>query len=148
MKLATFLFLLSVLSAATLPAGGGLDDVRAEPKLEKRSVLALDNAVAALHDLRAAYNAGDLQKCKAKAAEIEDSVELAYTSLEDTGKDPRRSPRWFKHAEIQTDELVRSIETMQHDMSFQDRALLDKTHDKVEQIHDNLLAGLMGGKKK
>lgn len=147
MKLASA-FLLTFLFTATLPAGGTLDEARAEPNLEKRSALALDNAVAALHDLRAAYNAGDLQKCKAKATEIEDSVELAYTSLEQTGKDPRRNPKWFKHAEIESDGLVRSIQAVQHDMSFEDRPLLDKTRERVEQIHDNLLAGLMGGKKK
>jgi hypothetical protein len=137
-----------VLFANSLPAGGGLDAVRAEPNLEKRSVLALENAVAALHDFRAAYSSGDLRICQAKSLEIETSVELAYESLQKTGKNPRRSPRWFKHAEIHSNELVRSIETMQHDMSFEDRALLEKTHDKVEQIHDSLLAGLMGGKKK
>ncbi|HEY7388254.1 MAG TPA: hypothetical protein VH640_07080 [Bryobacteraceae bacterium] len=146
MKLAS-VFLLGFLFAATLPAGG-LDEARAEPNLEKRSALALENAVAALKDLRAAYNSGDLPTCKAKATEIRDSVELAYASLEQTGKDPRRSPKWFKHAEIESDGLVRSIQAVQHDMSFDDRPLLDKTREKVEQIHDNLLAGLMGGKKK
>jgi hypothetical protein len=138
---------LAFLFTATLPAWGSLDEARAEPNLGKRSALALDNAVAALHDFRAAYNAGDLQQCRAKAMEIEDSVELAYASLEKTGKDPRRSPKWFKRAEIQSGELVRSIEVMQHDMSFEDRALLDKTHEKVEEVHDNLLAGLMGGNR-
>jgi hypothetical protein len=37
---------------------------------------------------------------------------------------------------------------VQHDMSFEDRPLLDKTRERVEQIHDNLLTGLMGGRKK
>jgi hypothetical protein len=137
-----------VLFAHNLPAGGGLDAARAEPNLEKRSALALENAVAALRDFRTAYNSGNLSTCQAKALEIETSVELAYDSLQQTGKDPRRSPKWFKHAEIQSNELVRSMEAMQHDMSFADRALLEKTHDRVEQIHDNLLTGLMGGKKK
>jgi hypothetical protein len=147
MKLAAALFV-PLLFAAGLPGGGSLDTARAEPNLEKRSALALDNAAAALHDFRAAYNASNLPMCKAKAMEIEDSVDLAYDSLQKTGKDPRRSPKWFKHAEIQSSELVRSIETMQHDMSFEDRTLLEQTREKVEQIHDNLLTGLMGGKKK
>jgi hypothetical protein len=142
-----FAVTLALLFAATLPAAGTIDDARAEPNLEKRSALALENAVTALHDFRAAYDAGDLQQCKAKATEIEDSVELAYASLEKTGKDPRRSPKWFKRAEIHSGELVRSIEAMQHDMNFDDRTLLDPTRQKVEQVHDSLLAGLMGGKR-
>jgi hypothetical protein len=125
-----------------------LDEARAEPNLEKRSVLALDNAVAALKEVRSAYNASDLPKAKEKAQEIEESVDLAYTSLEMTGKDPRRSPRWFKRAEMECNELLRSIDTLQHDMSFEDRPILDKTKGKVQQVHDDLLTGLMGGKRK
>jgi hypothetical protein len=130
------------------PAWAGLDEVRAEPNLEKRSVLAMDNAVAALREARAAYNAGDLAKVAAKAKEIEESVDLANAALEKTGKDPRRSPKWFKHAEIQSNELLRSIEGLEHDMSVEDRAILEKTKERVQQVHDILLAGLMGGKRK
>lgn len=139
---------LAVLVAATGPAWAGLDEVRAEPNLEKRSVLAMDNAVAALREARAAYNAGDLAKVGAKAKEIEESVDLANAALEKTGKDPRRSPKWFKHAEIQSNELLRSIEGLEHDMSLEDRPILEKTKERVQQVHDILLAGLMGGKRK
>jgi hypothetical protein len=33
-------------------------------------------------------------------------------------------------------------------MSLDDRAILEKTKEKVQQVHDDLLAGLMGGKRK
>lgn len=137
----------ALLMAARL-VGASLDEARAEPNLDKRSVLAMTNAVAALKDMRAAYNSGDLAKVKTKAQEVEDSVELAYDSLEKTGKDPRRSPRWFKHAEIQSSELLRSIDSVQREMSLEDRPLLDKTKDRVQHVHDDLLNGLMGGKRK
>ena len=139
---------LAVLLVAARPAWGALDEARAEPNLEKRSALAMDNAVAALREARMAYNAGDLARTSAKAKEIEESVDLAYASLEKTGKDPRRSPRWFKHAEIRSNELLRSLATFEHDMSFDDRAILEKTKERVQQVHDSLLAGLMGGKRK
>jgi hypothetical protein len=139
---------LAILLEAAGPAWGGLDEARAETNLEKRSALAMDNATAALKEARMAYNAGDLAKTSAKAKEIEESVDLAYASLEKTGKDPRRSPRWFKHAEIQSNALLRSLETLEHDMSFDDRAILEKTKERVQQVHDSLLDGLMGGKRK
>jgi len=125
-----------------------LDEARAEPNLEKRSKLALDNAVAALKEAREAYNAGDMDKLTAKVIEIQDSAALCFTSLVQTGKDPRKSPRWFKRAEIQSRDLLRSIETLQHDMSYLDRAVLDKVKEKVQQVHDDLLTGLMEGKRK
>jgi hypothetical protein len=126
-----------------------LDQARAEPNLEKRSKLALDNAVAALKEAREAYKAGDMQKMTAKASEVQESAELAFTSLVKTGKDPRKSPKWFKRAEIESRDLLRSIETLEHDMSFDDRVILEKAKQKVQQVHDDLLTGLMeGGKRK
>jgi hypothetical protein len=129
-------------------AWGTLDEARAEPNLGKRSALAMDNAVAALKEVRAAYNAGDLEKVRAKAREVEESVGLAYDSLEKTGKDPRRSPRWFKRAEIESNELLRNLDAVQRDMNFEDRPILDQTKEKVQQVHEDLLTGLMGGKKR
>ena len=125
-----------------------LDQARAEPNLEKRSKLALDNAVAALKEAREAYKAGDMQKMTAKASEVQESAELAFTSLVKTGKDPRKSPKWFKRAEIESRDLLRSIETLEHDMSFDDRVILEKAKQKVQQVHDDLLKGLMEGKRK
>jgi hypothetical protein len=84
----------------------------------------------------------------AKAAEVQESAELAFASLEKTGKDPRKSPKWFKRAEIESRDLLRSIETLERDMSFDDRVILEKAKEKVQQVHDDLLKGLMEGKRK
>jgi hypothetical protein len=125
-----------------------LKQAMAEPNLEKRSKLALDNAAAAYQTARAAYDTGENEKVATAATEIIESVDLAYTSLMKTGKDPRRSPKYFKQAEIETRSLLRRIETFQQQMNFGDRELLDKTKAKVQQVHDDLLVGLMEGKHK
>jgi len=125
-----------------------LKQAMAEPNLEKRSKLALDNAAAAYQTARAAYDTGENEKVATDATEIIESVDLAYTSLMKTGKDPRKSPKWFKQAEIETRTLLRRIETFQQQMNFTDRDLLDKTKAKVQQVHDDLLVGLMEGKHK
>ena len=98
----------------------------AEPNLGKRSKLALDNAAAALKAARDAYGKGDNQAVAAAAAEIQQSVDLAYDSLVKTGKNPRNSPRWFKPAEISTRDLSKKLDSFQRDMDFADRPLLDK----------------------
>lgn len=120
---------------------------RAEPNLEKRSKLALGNALALYTNARQAYQQGDTNQVKADATEIQESVELAYTSLEDTGKDPRKSPKWFKQAEIETRDLLRKIDGFQQEMDFNDRPVLDAVKAKVQQVHDSLLLQLMEGKK-
>lgn len=142
-----------VLALALTLAGGAaasteLDAVRAEANLEKRSKLALDNATSALRSAREAYQAGDTATVTAKTDEIGESVDLAYNSLTETGKNPRKSPKWFKHAEMETRELTRRLEDFAQQMNFNDRAILDKIRARVEQVHDELLTGLMEGRKK
>jgi hypothetical protein len=79
---------------------------------------------------------------------VEQSVDLAYESLEQTGKNPRNSPRYFKSAEQETSDLGRRIDGFQQDMSYDERPMLDKLKARVQQVHDNLLLQLMEGKKK
>ena len=125
-----------------------LDKAKAEPNLEKRSALALANAAAAFQTARAAYQKGDIDAVAAAAAEIQESVDLAYTSLTQTGKNPRKSPKWFKKAEIQTRDLARKLDSLEQEMSFTERPILARVRAKVQQVHDDLLVGLMEGKKK
>ena len=139
---------LGLLLAATGLVRANLDQARAEPNLERRSALAMDNAKAALKDAREAYNSGDLPLVTAKLTEIQESVELSYESLVQTKKDPRKSPKWFKRAEIESRDLLRSMDTLQHDMSIDDRGMLDKIRETVQRVHDDLLTGLMEGKRR
>jgi hypothetical protein len=125
-----------------------LQQVKAEPNLERRSKLALENAQDALKAARDAYAKGDYAQVKARAAEIADSVVLADASLRATGKNPRKSPKWFKRAEIVTRNLLRRLDAFQQEMDVNDRSLLDPVKTKVQQVHDSLLLGVMEGKEK
>jgi len=125
-----------------------LKRAQAEPNLEKRSQLAMDNAMSAYQAARTAYDKGDTDQTAAASTEILESVDLAYASLTKTGKDPRRSPKWFKKAEIETRDLLRKLESFGDTMSFTDRPMLDKVKARVQQVHDDLLLGLMEGKHK
>jgi hypothetical protein len=118
-----------------------------EQNLEKRSNLALENAAAALKQARAAYDKGDNDEVAKDAAEVLESVNLASTSLKESGKDPRRSI-WFKKAEISTRDLSRRIQDFQDEMSYVDRPMLDKLKTRVQEVHDDLLMGVMEGRKK
>jgi hypothetical protein len=135
-----------LLGSAALHAD--LRQARAEPNLEKRAKLALDDATVTLDAARQAYLKDDNDAVSADVAELQESVDLAFTSLNDTHKDPRRSPKWFKYAEIHTRNLLRKLDVFQQDMSFQDRPLLDKVKEDIQQVHDKLLLGLMEGKPK
>jgi hypothetical protein len=137
-----------LLAWCAAPAWADLARARAETNPERRAKLALDNAAAALTSARHSYENGDVQTAGALSAEIGESVALAYDSLVSTGKNPRKSPRWFKYAEIQTRDLLRRLETFNLDMNATDRSLLGKVKETVLEVHDHLLQGLMEGKPK
>jgi hypothetical protein len=146
-----FRWLLAALAMGLMSGGplrADLKRAQAETNLEKRSQLALDNAAAQYQLARAAYDKGENDRAAAAIAEILESVDLAYASLKQTGKDPRKSSKWFKKAEMETRDLARKLESFGQVMGFTDRPMLDKVKARVQQVHDELLLGIMEGKHK
>jgi hypothetical protein len=124
-----------------------LESVRAESNLEKRSDRALENANHAIDMARDSYAAGDLKKSSEALQEVRDSVALSYESLSDSGKNPRRSPKHFKRAEMSIREMLRRLKGLESDFSVEDRNILMETERQLQQIRDDLLAGIMSKKK-
>ena len=125
-----------------------LQQAKAEQNLDKRAMLALDNAVEALTKAREAYGKGENTQVETFAREVQDSVDLAETSLHETGKNPRKRPKWFKRAESSTRDLLRRLDAFQHAMDASDRPMLDAVKAKVQQVHEDLLLGVLEGKEK
>ena len=142
------LVMLTFVGAGIRPLRADLKAAMAEQDLGKRSKLALDNAAVALKAAREAYNQGDKEKATGATAEFVASIDLASESLKATGKNPRKSPKWFKQAEIATRDLIKKLDTFQRDMMFEDRPALDKAKSRTQEVHDELLLGLMEGKRK
>jgi len=139
---------LAALAVSAIPARADLKAAMAEQDLGRRSKLALDNAAVALKSAREAYNKDERDKVAASVNEIVESVDLASSSLKATGKNPRKSPKWFKAAEMATRDLLKRLETFQHDLSLEERGMLDKARSRTQEVHDELLLGLMEGRKR
>jgi len=139
---------LALVLCAAAPARADLKAALAEPDLEKRSGLALDNASDTLKAARKAYEENDNAGVTALVEEMEQSVDLAQTSLQKTGKDPRNHPKWFKKAEISMRDLLRRLDAWQQQMSYTDRALVEPAKAHIQKVHDEILDGLMEGKHK
>jgi hypothetical protein len=116
-----------------------LGAVKNEPNL---SDLALQYAHSALDTGREAYAAGDIDKAETAFEEVGSSVDLAYDSLGQTGKDPRRSPKFFKRAEMSSRQLLRRLDGMMESMS-----VVEKVRVRVAEVHDKLLNGIMSKKR-
>jgi hypothetical protein len=142
----------TLLAAALLIAGAARADlagIQAEPNLEKRAEKALANAQSALKTAQTAYNdKGDLKATDAALDEVAASAQLAYDSLRATGKNPSKRPKHFKRAEIKTRDLLRRLDDFRAQMGADERATIERVRELLHKIHDSLLEGIMGGKRK
>ena len=125
-----------------------LDSIRQEPNSERRSELAMDHAGAALDAARSAYDAGNQEAVRTSIEEVAASADLAYASLNESGKDARRSPRFFKKAELSARQLLRRIDGFKDAMSFDERPLIEKARERVNGVHEELIRLIMAPKKK
>ena len=130
------------------PLAADMAQVQAEPNLEKRSHAALDLAERSLKSSRQAYAAGDIPQATALLEELKQSVELAEKSLQETGKDPIKSPKHFKFAEIKTADLLKKIDAYMQDTNIADRPMVESAKERLQEVHDRLLHGIMTGKKR
>lgn len=138
----------AVAVSLALASQSGLGTIKSEPKPEKRAEKALENANVALKSAQEAYLVkGDMSQTSSSLDELSESVELAYASLKETNKNPSKSPKHFKRAEIKTRELLRRLNDFREQMSVEDREAADKARMALQKVHEDLLEGIMGGKK-
>ena len=124
-----------------------LDAVRSEPNLEKRSEKAMLNAEAALDSARKAYEGGDMNAVRGALTEIRDSIALTRESLDSSGKNARKSPKYFKKAELALRKLMRRLDSFRLELGVDERAPVEKLLQSAHSTHDHILEAIMGTKK-
>jgi hypothetical protein len=123
-----------------------LESIKAERDPERRSERALDAAERTLSVSRDNYAEGDYKKAMAGVNEIREAVDLARDSLVDSHKNPHKS-KYFKRAELRLRELARHLEEFKRESSVDDRPPIDALIAHVNEIHDELLVGILEKKK-
>ena len=120
-----------------------LQSAKNEPNLEKRSRLALANADQAISEAREAYAVQNIKATEAKLGEVRESVELAQAALAASGKKPGKSPGPYKYAETKSRELLRRLEGLKQEMDSTDRPVVEPVQNRVQEIHDAWLDGIL-----
>jgi hypothetical protein len=126
---------------------GDLAKAKAEPNLERRARLALDNAAAGFRSSSEAYKAGHWAKAVAAIEEMSESVDLAYASLKQTGKNPRNSGP-YKNLEVNLRRLLKNLEDLRRTMAFEEREQLAALSDRLQKVHDEVLRSIMSPAKR
>ena len=133
--------------AAPVLLRADLTRARAEQNLERRARLALENAALQLRVASQADKSGDWAKTKATMDELRESVDLAYASLKQTGKNPRNSGQ-YKNLEIRTRGLIKNLEEFRRTLDFEQREELAPLVKHLQEVHDEVLQSVMAPKKK
>jgi hypothetical protein len=132
----------SLLLMLIAPVVFDLEAVKAEPNLDRRAELALDNATAALDKAKALYKESEYKKAQASVIEIRESAEVCLESLKASGKDPRKNVRQFKKVEQRIQLLVRRLKGLELEVSVEDRPTIKKVEERLEDINDEIVSGI------
>ncbi len=141
------LALLGPLALSALAQETSLATVEAISDPERRSKEAVRYAQRTLDRAVRAYRGGDAETGRAELGRVADAVDLAVASLESTGRHPRKHPRPFKNAEIQTRNLIRQMQQAQRQAHFEDFEDYDAPIERVSKANRKLLLGIMSSKK-
>jgi DNA repair ATPase RecN len=141
---------LMVLMTVFLAAAQPLDlaAIQAEGNPNHRSDKALEYASEEIEVARKAYAAGDVAKSKTALQQVLAATELSYNSLEEATKNPRRHSKYWKRAEVRVREMLRRLDGVAEDFDVDDRGTVQQVEQRMQHIHDSLLAGIMGIKNK
>jgi hypothetical protein len=146
------LFVIGALAAVPpLPAAKApltLEAVQALPDPEKRANEATKFAQETVKNVVKTFHDGEVDQGKQMLVDIQTAVELAYESLESTGKDARRKPKHFKRLEIATRKLAGDLTDVAKSLNFDEQPFIEPVIAKVEEINAKLLTAIMTKKKK
>ena len=134
---------LAVIAASASAQLFTLDQIAAEPDLERRSRLAVEFAQAQVDIALGAYQEADAEAARAALAKIPEAVDLCQASLSQTGKHARKKPKHFKRAEIETRKLLKDLEDARKQLNFDERPDLDPIIKHVDDINRQLLLAIM-----
>jgi hypothetical protein len=125
------------------PMWADLAAIKAEPSADKRAAKALDQAGQTLNSIRDHLPQLSLVELKQELDEFRQAMDLTVDSLSATGKNPAKNPKEFKKTELTLRIYMRKLKTLEHDLNVEERPLIAPILQRVEQIQDDLVQGIM-----
>jgi hypothetical protein len=147
MRLMLFLLFALPVEAQQPPPPADIEAVKAEPRPDRRYAKALEYGSAQIDVARKSYQEGPLEKFQPALDNVLLAVQLCNDTLRGTGKNPSKSPRDFKRAELKMREMIRRLQGVEELVAVDDRAAVTKVRARIQTIHDELLLDIMGRKK-
>ncbi|MGH9697377.1 MAG: hypothetical protein ACRD5Z_24750 [Bryobacteraceae bacterium] len=121
-----------------LKAESFLDEAQAERNPGKRSEIALELAGKSLDQARDYYVSGNRLKGDSELDMIDSLAAECLTSVEEA-----RKSKYWKKAELKIAALMRRVNSLIGDLSYDQRGKAQELETHLNQVHDRLLAGVM-----
>jgi hypothetical protein len=121
--------------------------INAERDPEKKYARALDFAAGQIDAARKRYEHGEMDAFRSSLGEIKDSVVLCDVTLRATGRNPSKSPKHFKRAELKIREMLKRLNSFAQEVSVDDREAVTAVVQSINKIHEELLLDIMGRRK-
>lgn len=116
-----------------------LSELKAQHDPGKRSEMALSLADMAFDNARDYYSKGQIDKGDAQLENMTNALNECVLSAETAHR-----AKFYKKAEQNVATLQRRIKSLLEDLEYQKRGWAEYTDRKLDEIHDKLLAGVMG----
>jgi hypothetical protein len=116
-----------------------LADLKAEHDPAKRSKKAFIFAGVAFDNAAEFYAKGEIEKGDAQLEDMTNALNECVGSLT-----AARQPSLYKKTELKVAYVQRRMQGLVDRIAVQDRGWAEYTERKLEEIHDRLLAGVMG----
>ena len=134
----------SLCAASAPPPPLTMDEVRREGNPLRRFDKALRLAEQRLADAwKLVREEGPRAAFEAALGEIVDASQLALESLQATGRRPSKLSRQYKRGEIRTRGFERSLKEIGMAVSFDERAHVEQARQRMAEIHEKFLQGVM-----
>jgi len=117
-----------------------------EGDLVKKAKEAVRQAETELAKARQKYSEGYPEEGEKAVAEFMRLIEQAFAWLKETKRDPRKRPAGFKDMEVKLRVFKRRLEDLKTSLPLDERGAVEKSIDRIVDINDDLLLGLMNVK--
>ncbi|MGC2661226.1 MAG: hypothetical protein WA324_25010 [Bryobacteraceae bacterium] len=116
-----------------------IDELRAERDPSRRSDKALQLADQAFDEARGFYDKGQIHKGDAELDAMTQALHECVESLDTL----HHGAGHYKKAELHVAALQRRLKGLVDDLGVEERGWAEFTQRKIDEIHDQLLAGVM-----
>ena len=129
---------IAVLMYAGIPA-----EILAEKAFDKRAELALKEADDEISRAAKTYSDGDMKAFQSHVEAVGELVEFTLKSLQDSGMRGGKRVKNFKRAEMKMRSLLRRLETLEIQVSADDRPSVERVQKVVSEAREHVLYDIM-----